>query len=218
MKKIVCALSLSWALLAFAGPANAISFTGTFNITSDAATDPSLVIQTNPTLGTNSAPINFNLTTVNQSIVFNSLFKIGTPESALNISDDFAHKSISVAFSFTAPSPPFGGPVTGETHGGIFFSPFVIGGTVQWDSPIQVAFGVGGLLGIQLTDTTFGLGSNGQPDFEDVKATFTLLALSTQGGNEGATPIPGALPLFASGGSLLGLIAWRRKRKAQAAA
>ena len=55
------------ALLAFAAPANAISFTGTFNITSDAATDPSLVIQTNPTLGTNSPPINFNLTTVNRS-------------------------------------------------------------------------------------------------------------------------------------------------------
>jgi hypothetical protein len=83
------------------------------------------------------------------------------------------------AFSFTAPSPPFGGPVTGETHGGIFFQPFVIGGTVKWDSPIQVAFGVGGLLGIQLSDTTFGLWSNGQPDFE-VKATFTLLALSTK--------------------------------------
>jgi hypothetical protein len=28
-----------------------------------------------------------------------------------------------------------------------------------------------------------------------------------------ATPLPGALPLFASGGALLGLLGWRRKRK-----
>ena len=35
---------------------------------------------------------------------------------------------------------------------------------------------------------------------------------------ESATPIPAALPLFASGLGALGLLGWRRKRKAQAAA
>jgi hypothetical protein len=34
----------------------------------------------------------------------------------------------------------------------------------------------------------------------------------------GATPLPAALPLFASGLGALGLLGWRRKRKAQAAA
>ncbi len=33
-----------------------------------------------------------------------------------------------------------------------------------------------------------------------------------------ATPLPGTLPLFASGLGMLGLLGWRRKRKAQAAA
>ena len=33
-----------------------------------------------------------------------------------------------------------------------------------------------------------------------------------------ATPLPAALPLFASGASVLGFLGWRRKRKAQAAA
>jgi hypothetical protein len=36
------------------------------------------------------------------------------------------------------------------------------------------------------------------------------------GGGQGSTPIPGALPLFASGGGVLGLLNWRRKRKAKA--
>jgi hypothetical protein len=33
------------------------------------------------------------------------------------------------------------------------------------------------------------------------------------GGNQGSTPLPAALPLFASGAGFLGLLNWRRKRK-----
>ena len=35
---------------------------------------------------------------------------------------------------------------------------------------------------------------------------------------DGATPLPAALPLFATGLGALGLLGWRRKRKAQAVA
>ena len=41
---------------------------------------------------------------------------------------------------------------------------------------------------------------------------FTL----SQGGHQDTTPLPAALPLFASGTGLFGLLAWRRKRKAAA--
>ena len=48
------------------------------------------------------------------------------------------------------------------------------------------------------------------------------LAVSAQSdapeGVEGQVPLPGALPLFATGLGALGLLSWRRKRKAQAAA
>ena len=42
--------------------------------------------------------------------------------------------------------------------------------------------------------------------------------IPTGGGNEGQTPIPAALPLFASGLGGLGLLGWRRKKKAAALA
>jgi hypothetical protein len=41
---------------------------------------------------------------------------------------------------------------------------------------------------------------------------------TTGGGGDNPTPLPAALPLFASGLGALGLLGWRRKRKAQAAA
>jgi hypothetical protein len=43
-------------------------------------------------------------------------------------------------------------------------------------------------------------------------------ACTTSGGGQGETPIPAALPLFASGGGLLGFLSWRRKRKTARAA
>jgi hypothetical protein len=36
--------------------------------------------------------------------------------------------------------------------------------------------------------------------------------------NVSAVPLPGALPLFATGLGALGLLGWRRKKKVQAAA
>ena len=46
-------------------------------------------------------------------------------------------------------------------------------------------------------------------------ATITELGV---GGLQGETPLPAALPLFATGLGGLGLLGWRRKRKAKVAA
>ena len=66
-------------------------------------------------------------------------------------------------------------------------------------------------------------------DWDCPTCTVTLLSLAgdqnlgygsdlTKGGESPTTPLPAALPLFASGLGALGLLGWRKKRKAQAAA
>jgi len=85
---------------------------------------------------------------------------------------------------------------------------------VDWDAPIALAFGNGGLLGIELFDTDFLLAHDGQVHYSDVKAKFTLLLEPTQQEAPPGTPIPGAVWLFGTviaGGAGYGR--WRRKRK-----
>jgi hypothetical protein len=63
----------------------------------------------------------------------------------------------------------------------------------------------------ELASITF-LGNNaGNPQGQPFLAALTVETVT-------ATPIPAALPLFATGLGALGLLGWRRKRKAQATA
>ena len=50
-----------------------------------------------------------------------------------------------------------------------------------------------------------------------MSGTFLVLNGPTSGQDQIATPVPAALPLFATGLGALGLLGWRRKRKAKAA-
>jgi hypothetical protein len=62
--------------------------------------------------------------------------------------------------------------------------------------------------------------ASADPIFTPLDAGITLETSAGIGNNSpvGATPIPAALPLFATGIGGLGLLGWRRKRKAQAVA
>jgi hypothetical protein len=52
----------------------------------------------------------------------------------------------------------------------------------------------------------------------EASAIIDNVTISTGGGgNAGTTPLPAALPLFATGLGALGLLGWRRKRKNAAA-
>ncbi len=57
---------------------------------------------------------------------------------------------------------------------------------------------------------------NSDFDYNDDAFVFTDLSIET--GTQSTTPLPATLPLFASGLGALGLLGWRRKRKAQATA
>ena len=84
-------------------------------------------------------------------------------------------------------------------------------GVLTWTSPIDFAFGVGGLLEVSLTNEVFNTGLFGLKPGErkgaTVQANFTLIKEPT------AVPLPGALPLFAGGLAGLGWLGRRRKRK-----
>ena len=113
---------------------------------------------------------------------------------------------------------PFGGDllVGNFSYANSFISAFdPLTGTFEGMIPINVGPGntPGGLWSLD-----FGTGgSNGNPN----TLYFTDgIDGETHGlfGAIEATPLPGALPLFASGLGALGLFGWRRKRKAQAVA
>lgn len=71
------------------------------------------------------------------------------------------------------------------------------------------------------------IGGIGGPSFEcegyscteaDTRYVGAGFASSLGGGSAGETPLPAALPLFASGLGAMGFVSWRRKRKAIATA
>jgi len=65
-------------------------------------------------------------------------------------------------------------------------------------------------------ESPFG-GTTDSIAFESQSCTTCLNPASTFSDSVTATPLPAALPLFATGLGGLGLLGWRRKRKAQAA-
>lgn len=190
-----------------------------FNI-SAASSDPGLVIETNKLASPNT---NFSLNVGDSFSV--DLFRIWTNESVINLLDDLQSQPISVTFSFDAPPPPFGGPVSGSTTGTFAF--WVIGtsggGAVDWAGATLLNFGpnMDGILQIELEDVTFNENSGlfdysfplqpGEQYGANVNATFTLLQ---EASGPGAS-VPEATSLVIWGGFALAgaVVALRRRQK-----
>lgn len=183
------------ALAASAVAATAATFTGSFNLSGSAFTDPGLVVNANPIGG----PTSFNLN-VGQSTTFN-LFDIWTDETSVQYDDTIAQ---SIFASFTLIQPVASGAVSGVTDGHWGLLQY---GSLNWGGPLMLAFGNGGLLSITLSNETFNTGLFGLfPGYHKgatVTATATYVAAPV--------PVPAAGFLLAGGLGVMALMRRRRK-------
>jgi len=149
-----------------------------------------------------SNAFNLNLTYGSPVTLTNFLTIIAVDTNTVGTATD----TIKTNFSFTQPTVA-NGSVTGTgTDTSLFF--VLDNGNIHWNGPAVVDFGNGLDLTIALSDGSFFgsvLGSVG------VNATFSLTGTIN---NVAQTPLPTALPLFASVLAAMGLVGWwRRKRQ-----
>lgn len=197
--KLTIALLISMCLPAMASAA-LISASYQVNLNDS---DPGLVVDSADYAAN---PFSFDLN-AGESVTFN-LFKIWTPESAVN-SDDKVPQPISVDFDFTSPGL-MSGSVNGNTSGETEVLGFFQEGVLSWGAPLQLAFGAlgDGLLQVSLFDAEFnegafwGLGNHGAK----VKAKIELISEASE------VPEPGTLALLGLG--LLGMGMRSRRRSA----
>lgn len=167
--------------------------------------------------GVRAATVNYvfepgtSITATEANSPFNSYTETLTGSFVFNTSNNAVsavHITLSGSPSYFVPTPitflyTFSGFNSGNVSFGISYA-----GTDD-NSSYLVALNFNGLGGtsVQLDGGAFynGQGNN------------NAFAQSSTGGVEvAATPLPGALPLFATGLGALGLLGWRRKRKAAA--
>jgi hypothetical protein len=154
-----------------------------------------------------------NASTYNVSFAIDGVSVTGTimtdcDSCTLSVSTDFLSWSFTLNAITSIAGGPSGVTITGTSvlsasSGDIVFDPTMSGTDTFSSGSNSLEFEAGKLT---LIDSVIGSSSILQR-----QETAAILARET-------TPLPAALPLFATGIGALGLLGWRRKRKAQAVA
>ena len=152
--------------------------------------------------------------------------------SAGNVTGTFTYDSTLdniTSYSFLLPSSPTLNPVSGSSYtldnsdsGMLNFGSdkfrFYVNGTDFTNLDLFFT-SVGGVLQFDLTAPGFGSSGLRQgPNVTGSQPTFDEIFVSGAASTVGSTPLPAALPLFASGLVALGLFGWARRRKMALAA
>lgn len=195
LKHLIAAAALALALIP--GVASALSFNGTFGVSGSALSDPGLVVKTHPGTG----PFWFDLDVGQSKTV--KLFDIWTDENSIQ-SDDRDPKSLDVAFNLL--NPAGNGTLAGTSVANGYVLQY---GSVDWNNPLKLSFGKGGILSVVLNDATFNGGIFGLD--EGWKNGATIKATFTYDQSPSAVPLPAGLGLIAAGMGALGVAARRRK-------
>ena len=141
---------------------------------------------------------------------------LGTPLSVVYTPSTFTVGSgIETTLAISASQPTFDfstDQLVITFVGGLGLNPGTFNGpvfTVLSGNPFPAIDTVSGILASDVFETGGKLALNWQSlSFTDGSQIVVTFAADTL-----ATPLPAALPLFASGGALLGFLGWRRKRK-----
>ena len=191
-KRLVALIFAGILIIGMGGMVRAETFTlDNYNVSLNTS-DPGLVLYWNPIL---TQPTSWNLN-VGQNTGWFDLFRVGTTEGTVNLSDDLAQLPISVSFNWSAPAGTIPDSVNGETYGWTIF--IVDGAVVDWaDSPALFNFGTGGLFTLALQDNTFGV-----PGAANIKAKLTYVSAS----------VPEPFTLLLLGIGLVGLAGVRKIR------
>lgn len=193
MKYLVAAATLVFLL---PGVASALTFSGNYNVTGSALSDPGLVVEIAPNPGTFS----FDLESGKSTTL--NIFDIWTNETAVG-SDDRVPQGLAVNFNLLTPTGT--GILGGESIASGLIRQH---GSVDWSAPLLIALGNGGSLSVALSDATFNWGTfgltPGQRNGADVFATFTYTSPS-------AVPLPAGLGLILAGIGAMGAAGFRRR-------
>jgi hypothetical protein len=199
-------------LLLSATSASAVTFNGTFTVdlhTSSGAGGT----QFNTVSGASFSSPNLNLGDTSGSV---TLFTLKIKENIHDLADDEIPNPISVNFNVAGVGT---GSITGTTTGDIDYSSTYDRVLVNWNAPLVFDIG-GNEFQIALIDQIIECGSGNQCKNKtgNILAVFSYKASAAEYVPEdpsvSESPLPGALPLFASGLGAIGVFGWRRKKKA----